>query len=578
MLASSNLRLHKIASNSPAVMNAFPVEDHVKDLKDLDLEKDTPPIQRSLGLSWNLKDDAFTFCVDAEEKPFTRRGVLATVNSVFDPLGLAAPVTIQGKFLLRDLTVDTKDWDAPLPTDREAEWEAWKHSLQDLTQFEIPRVYSKFSLSLAQETEIHVFSDASTKAIAAVAYLRVIDGDGSCEVGFVLGKAKLAPLSAHTIPRLELGAAVLAVEVAELIQNELDITPNAVEFYSDSKVVLGYIHNETRRFYVYVSNRVQRIRKSTRPEQWHYVPTSQNPADHATRSVPASALKDSTWISGPAFLSHPDSECLEDNQSYILIHPDSDVEVCSNRTDLTPYDFPVCLGSHRFERFSTWKCLRRAISNLIHIMHSFRLKTEVVNACKKWHLCDKTLTEELSQAEVVTVQCVQRESYPVEFACLSAGKDLPKTSGLRTLNPFIDQDGLLRVGGRLKHAPIEQREKHPIIIPGKSHIALLITRHFHEWVRHQGRLFTEGAIRNAGFWITGAKKRIHSVIHKCIICQKLRGRPVEQKMADLPPDRLATDPPFTYVGLDVFGPWIVASRRTRGGLANSKRWVLILPV
>ncbi len=59
-------------------MKAFPVEDHVKDLKDLDLEKDSPPIQRSLGLSWNLKDDAFTFCVDAEERPFTRRGVLAT--------------------------------------------------------------------------------------------------------------------------------------------------------------------------------------------------------------------------------------------------------------------------------------------------------------------------------------------------------------------------------------------------------------------------------------------------------------------------------------------------------------------
>ncbi|RXN13836.1 hypothetical protein ROHU_037202 [Labeo rohita] len=575
MLASSNLRLHKIATNSPAVMKAFPAEDHVKDLKDVDLEKDTPPIQRSLGLSWNLKNDTFTFRVDSEKKPFTRRGVLATVNSVFDPLGLAAPVTIQGKFLLRDLTIDTKDWDAPLPTDREAVWEAWKHSLQELAQFEIPRVYSTVTLSLAQRTEIHVFSDASTQAIAAVAYLRVIDGDGSCDVGFVLGKAKLAPLSAHTVPRLELGAAVLAVEVAELLQNELDITVNAVEFYTDSKVVLGYIHNETRRFYVYVSNRVQRIRKSTRPEQWHYVPTSQNPADHATRSISASDLKDSTWISGPAFLSHYESGCIEDNQSYILINPDSDVEVRSNHTDLTINDFPVRLGSHRFERFSTWKCLRRTISNLIHIIHSFKLKTGVESACKKWHLCDKTLTEELSHAEVVIVQCVQRESYPVEFACLSVGKDIPKTSGLKTLNPFIDQDGLLRIGGRLKHALIEQREKHPIIIPGKSHIALLLTRHFHERVRHQGRLFTEGAIRNAGFWITGAKKRIQSVIHKCIICQKLRGRPVEQKMADLPSDRLATDPPFTYVGLDVFGPWMVASRRTRGGLANSKRWVLI---
>lgn len=166
---------------------------------------------------------------------------------------------------------------------------------------------------------------------------------GFCDVGYVLGKAKLAPLSAHTIPRLELGAAVLAVEAAELIQNELDITPTAVEFYSDSKVVLGYIHNQTRQFYVYVSNRVQRIRKSTRPEQWHYI-SSQNPHSH---SVPASDLKDSTWISGPAFLSRPESECNKDNQTFNLIDPDSDVEVRSNCTDLTPHDFPVTLGSHQ---------------------------------------------------------------------------------------------------------------------------------------------------------------------------------------------------------------------------------------
>lgn len=62
---------------------------------------------------------------------------------------MAASVTIQGKFFLRDLTVDTKDWDAPLPTDREAEWEAWRQSLQDLPQFEMPRVYSVFTWHLA---------------------------------------------------------------------------------------------------------------------------------------------------------------------------------------------------------------------------------------------------------------------------------------------------------------------------------------------------------------------------------------------------------------------------------------------
>lgn len=72
------------------------------------------------------------------------------------------------------------------------------------------------------------------KAIAAVAYLCVIDEEGVCHIGFVIGKAKLAPQSAHTIPRLELGAAVLAVEIAELATSELDFLPDAVEFYTDS--------------------------------------------------------------------------------------------------------------------------------------------------------------------------------------------------------------------------------------------------------------------------------------------------------------------------------------------------------
>ena len=92
--------------------------------KDLDLEKDSPPVQRSLGLNWNLQNDAFTFHVTSSHKPFTRRGVLATVNSLFDPLGLVAPITIRGKLLLRELTSTTVDWDAPLLPEKESEWNA----------------------------------------------------------------------------------------------------------------------------------------------------------------------------------------------------------------------------------------------------------------------------------------------------------------------------------------------------------------------------------------------------------------------------------------------------------------------
>lgn len=151
-----------------------------------------------------------------------------------------------------------------------------------------------------------MFSDASIKAIGAVAYLRVAHGDGKIDVGFIMGKAKLAPQSEPTIPQLELCAAVSAVEMAELILEEMDLKPDTIKFYCDSKVVLGYMYNATKYFYVYVHNRVQRIRQSTKPEQWFYIPTEHNPADLASRSVQASRLAETTWLTGPAFLHKPD--------------------------------------------------------------------------------------------------------------------------------------------------------------------------------------------------------------------------------------------------------------------------------
>lgn len=350
-------------------------------------------------MSWDLRRDAFTFRVAHTEKPFTCRGVLATINSLFDPLGFAAPITIQGKFLLRELTSEALDWHSPLPGKRE-EWTAWRDSLQDLRQLEIPKPYAATNLSTAQK-ELHIFSDASMKAIAAVAYLRVVNEEGLCHVRFVIGKVKLAPQSAHTIPRLELGAAVLAVEIADLKTSELDLSLHAVKFYTDSRVVLGYICNQTRRFYVYVSNRVQRIRKTSSPSQWHFVSTSQNTADHATRSVPAALLSNTTWLTGPTFLSQVEDSPSVEEETFDLIDPDSDVEVRSRATTLSIDGSH--LGSHRFERFSSWKSLVRAISSLIHIVHSYKSSNNTQEGtCSSWHLCTKPRTaEELLEAEKV---------------------------------------------------------------------------------------------------------------------------------------------------------------------------------
>lgn len=94
MLSASNLKLHKITSNSNNVMSAFAPEDLVKDLKDLNLGADPLPLQQSLRLIWNLKSDSFSFQVSHEGKPFKKIIILSTVQSLYDPLGFVAPITV----------------------------------------------------------------------------------------------------------------------------------------------------------------------------------------------------------------------------------------------------------------------------------------------------------------------------------------------------------------------------------------------------------------------------------------------------------------------------------------------------
>lgn len=570
MLAESNLRLHKVASNCSQVMEAFPPEDRAKDLKDLNLGVDPLPVQRSLGLCWNLESDSFTYKVSSEIKPFTRRGVLSTVNSLYDPLGFVVPITMQGKALLRELSSGGGDWDTPLPPEKHEIWISWKDSLQALEHLQIPRCYSPDGLGAMKLKELCIFSDASTLAIGAVAYLRTIDNEGAYHIGFVMGKSKLAPRPAHTVPRLELCAAVLAVEMFELIRDELDIKVDSVTFYTDSRIVLGYIHNSSKRFYMYVANRVTRIRTSTHPSQWHYVPTELNPADQATRYIPAADLQKSTWFSGPPFL-RSDSHMGPNTATFTLIEPEIDKEIRPEIKVLKTTALELQLGSERFQRFSDWTRLCRVLARLIHVVTSFKKR----GGQKGWKSFGETPNiRELAQAKTVIIQAIQQDAYKETFKNLRE-ENQKNLCTLQKLNPVVDEDSLLRVGGRLSSANLTEKEKHPLIIPSSSHIAKLLVRHFHEQVAHQGRHITEGAVRGAGYWIVGAKRLVSSVIHKCVTCRRLRGKMETQKMADLPKDRLIPEPPFTTVGLDVFGPWTIVTRRTRGGCAETKRWAVL---
>ncbi len=106
----------------------------------------------------------------------------------------------------------------------ETEWTRWKRSLRDLEGLQILRPYTSFSTEGALRRELCIFADASVKAIVAVAYIKVTSHQEQTDIGFVFGKAKLAPQPDLTIPRLELCAAVLAIEIAEMVVSEMDTT------------------------------------------------------------------------------------------------------------------------------------------------------------------------------------------------------------------------------------------------------------------------------------------------------------------------------------------------------------------
>ncbi|TKS64954.1 hypothetical protein D9C73_027746 [Collichthys lucidus] len=211
---------------------------------------------------------------------------------------------------------------------------------------------------------------------------------------------------------------------------------------------------------------------------------------------------------------------------------------------------------------------------LVHVAFK-SFSGESSDGCKGWHQCSQLLATERSQAKTRIFKAVQEEVYKEELKCLTQGSTVHCQSSFAKLDPFIDENGLIRVGGRIRRADLGDQEKHPLILPAGHHVTTLLVRHYHDKVAHQGRHFTEGALRTAGVWIVGGRKLISSILFKCVTCRKLRGRIEVQKMSDLLADRLATDPPFTHVGLDVFGPWTVTTRRTRGGAAESKRWAVI---
>ena len=126
---SGGFHLHKFTSNEREVIESIPEEDQAKNIKNLDLNTDALPPERVLGVEWCMESDTFQFQISLKDRPMTRRGILSSVSSIYDPLGFAAPFLLRGKRILQLLCKEAIDWDDPIPETMQAQWQRWVREL-----------------------------------------------------------------------------------------------------------------------------------------------------------------------------------------------------------------------------------------------------------------------------------------------------------------------------------------------------------------------------------------------------------------------------------------------------------------
>ena len=218
------------------------VIDRSLDPVHLEIGAETSSIERALGLQWCVHSDQFRFKITLQDQQLTRRGILSTVCSIYDPLGFIAPITLLDKQILQKMCREKAGWDDQLTEEIQMQWEKWRSDLPLLNNFHINRCFKSSSINEIVTAELHHFSDASTSCYGHCSYLRLVDNEQSVHRSLVMGKARVSALKAITIPRLELSAAVLSLKVSKLLRNKLHYPSLEEVFWVDSKVILGYIN------------------------------------------------------------------------------------------------------------------------------------------------------------------------------------------------------------------------------------------------------------------------------------------------------------------------------------------------
>ncbi|EFA07702.1 hypothetical protein TcasGA2_TC002178 [Tribolium castaneum] len=528
LFSTAGFELRKWSSNDPTVLNKNPLSHQLDQA--LAFNSESEFFVKVLGLQWIPR--SFSYSIQPFNRPCSKRSLLSELARIFDSIGFLAPLTFYAKRLIQYLWTLKLSWDDSPPDDIISSWTQFCSELPQLATLQIPR---KIIVEKVRLCTLHGFCDASESGYAAVD-LRSVSVTHAIEIRLICAKSKVAPLKKISIPRLELCAAVL---LAKLIDYTLTTFKGVIEIeqvyaWSDSTITLSWIQSPPHLWKVFVSNRVALIQSLAPTATWHHVSSDDNPADCASRGLsPMHLLQHLLWWAGLTWLCNFDlvvgkSEIPDLENDSIIVEEQRKIKVLQTEESF----FDRILST-----FSSLRKILRIIAVWLRFVKNFKTKTRNFEALSE---------DEINYALTLLVKHVQQV-----FA--SEVKNLESCfKPFRKLALFVDPQGILRVGGRLKHSGLSFDAKHPMLLPRGHRLTELIVEDMHIRYFHPGTQ-TLHFLLSQRFWILGAKKLISKIISRCLRCWRLNPRSPQPPMGDLPSLRISQIKPFSCVGVDYGG-------------------------
>ncbi|XP_062565178.1 uncharacterized protein LOC134227602 [Armigeres subalbatus] len=568
----AGFKIHNWLSNSRNVLTSLGSE--VRNERSLHTT-DEYATDKVLGMWWCTATDMLTFKVSLRHDSDllsgravpTKRQVLSTLMRIYDPLGLIANFLMFLKILLQEIWRSGVSWDEPIGNKEWNKWQLWLTVLPRIESVQIPRCYRNHTTATeSNNIQLHVFVDASENGYAAVAYLRFEEKD-SIECALIGSKTRVAPLRFVSIPRLELQAAVIGVRLARCIADSHKLKPSQRFLWSDSRDVICWLNSDHRRYSQFVGCRIGEILEFSEASEWNWISTKINVADDATKWQRLPNLSSNgRWFRGPSFL-------WEKKEKWPIIKSDPGSTALELRTHTLHHTCQQPIID--VNKFSRWNRLVR------HVAYVRRFPMNVRRQLMKKMLITGPLEqEELAKAENYIFKTVQADAFSEEIKILREAarepwrnkRSLPKHSALYKLSPHFDNEEIIRMDGRIDACEFAKGDaKHPILLPKCHHVTDLILSDMHVKFCHLNHQTALNEVRQK-YYVPCLRTIYKRVRNRCQLCRIRNAQPQPPMMGELPPMRLkAFTRPFSFIGIDYFGPMLVTV-----GRRVEKRWGVLI--